>query len=62
MNCLLIQTKCMVFRKKIQVIKPILYMNGSIIDSVENFNFLGLVLSSNLKWNCHIDHARFREP
>ena len=31
-------------------------MNGSIIDSVENFNFLGLVLSSNLNWNCHIDH------
>ena len=31
-------------------------MNGSIIGSVENYNFLGLVLSSNLKWSYHIDH------
>ena len=46
----------MIFRKKIQVIKPILYMNSSIIDSVKKFNFLELVLRSNLKWNCHIDH------
>ena len=42
--------------KKIQVIKSILHMNVSIIDRVEHFLFLGLVLSSNLKWNCHIDH------
>ena len=31
-------------------------MNYSIIDSVVTFKCLGLVLDSNLKWNCHIDH------
>ena len=31
-------------------------MNCEINDRVGDFNFLGLVLSSNFKWTCHIDH------
>ena len=48
-NCPIIQRRPdMVFRKKTQVVKLILYMNGSIIDSVENFNLQGLAMSSNV--------------
>ena len=53
------KTNFMVFRKETQMINPILYMNGSNIDSDENFNFLRLVLSSNPQWICHISAKYF---
>ena len=31
-------------------------MNYDKIESVTQFNILGIVLSSNLKWNKHTDH------
>ena len=47
------KTKFMLSIKN-QVINPILYMNISIIFSVKQN--IGLILSSNLRWNCHINH------
>lgn len=32
-------------------------MDGIDIERVTQFNFLGLILSSNLKWQCHIDYV-----
>ena len=35
---------------------PELKINNFIIDRVTEFNFLGLIISSNMKWKKHIDH------
>ena len=32
-------------------------LNNTIIERVVNFNFLGLLISDNPKWICHIDHV-----
>ena len=38
------------------VIYPDLKINNIIIDRVAQFNFLGLIISSDLKWHRHIEH------
>ena len=38
------------------VIYPDLKINNIIIDRVAQFNFLGLTISSDLKWHKHIEH------
>ena len=38
-----------------QPVTPELFINGTKIDFVDKFNFLGLIIDKNLKWNCHID-------
>ena len=38
------------------VIYPKLKINNSAIDRVTDFKILGLIISSNLMWNKHIDH------
>ena len=35
-------------------------INNFIIDRVTEFNFLGLVISSNMKWKKHIDHIALK--
>ena len=51
------KTKYMVFHKNQgRLLYPNLYLNMMKIESVIQFNFLGIVLSSNLKWNKHTDH------
>ena len=35
-------------------------MNGNQIERVTEFNFLGLVLQSNLSWNKHINHISLK--
>ena len=35
-------------------------MNNIIIDRVTEFNFLGLIISSNMKWKKHIDHIALK--
>ena len=32
------------------------YKNGVDIEKVDNFNFLGLVINKNLKWNSHVSY------
>ena len=44
-----------VFAHKI-VAYPELKINNIIIDRVTEFNFLGLIIYSNMKWKKHIDH------
>ena len=39
---------------------PILKSNNINIERVTDFNFLGLIISSNLKWNKHIDHIALK--
>ena len=39
---------------------PILKINNINIERVTDFNFLGLIISSNLKWNKHIDHIALK--
>ena len=51
------KTKYMVFHtNQRRVLYPNLYINMMKIERVTQFNFLGIVLSSNLKWNKHTDH------
>ena len=42
------------------VIYPDLKINNIIIDSVDQFNFLGLIISSDLKWRKHIEHISLK--
>ena len=42
------------------VIYPDLKINNIIIDRVAQFNFLGLIISSDLKWHKHIDHISLK--
>ena len=55
------KTKFMVFRsdKKI-VMYPKLLINDVEIERVDCFNFLGLQLNHNLKWNKHISHVSLK--
>ena len=51
------KTKYMVFHtNQRRVLYPNLYLNMMKIEKVTQFNFLGILLSSNLKWNKHTDH------
>ena len=43
------------------VIYPDLKINNIIIDRVAQFNFLGLIISSDLKWHKHIDHINLKK-
>ena len=45
---------------KRKVIFPDLKINNITIDRVTDFKFLGLIISSNLKWNKHIDHISIK--
>jgi hypothetical protein len=50
------KTKCMMFQsKRKQVRKPVIVMNGTTIDYVDSFNFLGLTLNHTLTWKNHIE-------
>ena len=42
------------------VIYPKLKINNFTIDRVTDFKFLGLIISSNLKWNKHSDHISIK--
>ena len=51
------KTKYMVFHtNQRRLLYPNLYLNMMKIERVTQFNFLGIVLSLNLKWNKHTDH------
>ena len=53
--------KFMVFHaSKKSVIYPELQINGNNIERVTQFNFLGLILESNLSWNKHINHISLK--
>ena len=40
-------------QKKVE--KPVLLVNGTVIDYVNNFNFLGITLNNHLNWDSHIN-------
>ena len=49
------KTKFMVFHSdRKHVVYPILSINGTVIERVDTFNFLGLHISHDLKWKTHI--------
>ena len=55
------KTKYMCYHTpKRKVIFPDLKINNITIDRVTDFKFLGLIISSNLKWNKHIDHISIK--
>ena len=55
------KTKYMCFHTSTQtVIYPNLKINNSTINRVTDFKFLGLIISSYLKWNKHIDHVSIK--
>ena len=55
------KTKLMCFHTPQKVITcPILKINNINIERVTDFNFLGLIISSSLKWNKHIDHIALK--
>ena len=39
-------------QKKVE--KPVLLVNGTVIEYVKNFNFLGITLNNHLNWDSHI--------
>ena len=51
------KTKFMVFHTHNRSVSyPALQINDNTIERVTEFNFLGLILLSNLSWNKHINH------
>ena len=55
------KTKYMCFHTaQKKVIYPDLKINNIRIDRVSEFNFLGLIISSDLKWNKHIEHISLK--
>ena len=49
------KTKFMVLHSgRKHVVYPILNINGTVIERVDTFNFLGLHISHDLKWKTHI--------
>ena len=55
------KTKFMVFHMHNKSVSyPDLQINGNKIERVTEFNFLGLVLQSNLSWNKHINHISLK--
>ena len=52
----LAKTKAMLFHTpQRQVLYPELKIDGLNIEFVTKFNFLGLIVNENLKWNCHVE-------
>ena len=55
------KTKYMCFHKSNKTVTyPKLKINNVTIDRVNDFKFLGLIISSNLKWNKHINHISIK--
>ena len=55
------KTKFMCFHSPQKVMTyPILKINNINIERVTDLKFLGLIISSNLKWNKHIDHIALK--
>ena len=55
------KTKYMVFHTSQRIINyPPLKINNIQIDRVTQFNFLGLIIESNLKWKCHMNHISIK--
>ena len=55
------KTKYMVFHLHKEVVTyPDLQLNGNKIERVTQFNFLGLILQSNLSWNKHVNHISLK--
>ena len=53
------KTKFMLFTpKKSLKVEQNVFINGHIIEKVENFKFLGVIIDSHLKWNDHIHHIK----
>lgn len=50
------KTKALTFTVQSDVSSRIYKINGTVIELVSSFKYLGVHLSSNLTWNCHIDH------
>ena len=51
------KSKFIVFRSaRKQTPIPLIQMDKNVIKCVENFNFLGLIINKQLKWNDHIYH------
>ena len=50
------KTKAMAFRiTQKKIIQPNIQINGSNIEFVENFMFLGITINNKLNWNSHIN-------
>ena len=55
------KTKYMCFHKSNKTVTyPKLKINNVTIDRVNDFKFLGLIISLNLKWNKHINHISIK--
>ena len=53
------KTKAMAFRiTQKKIIQPNIQINGSNIEFVENFMFLGITINNKLNWNSHINKVR----
>ena len=51
------KSKFIVFRStRKQTPIPLIQIENNVIEYVENFNFLGLIINKQFKWNDHTDH------
>ena len=55
------KTKFMVFHSDKKTVRyPKLHINATEIERTDHFNFLGLQLNRNLKWNTHINYVSLK--
>ncbi len=51
------KTKCMIFHMPQKRLPPVHFeIDGTNIEVVENFNFLGIIINKQLNWNSHIEY------
>ena len=56
------KTKAMAFHMpQKKIIQPKIQINGSNIEFVENFMFLGITINNKLNWNSHINKVTKRQ-
>ena len=49
-------------RPRKQTPLPLIQIDNNVIECVENFNFLGLIINKQWKWKDHIDHIVLKIP
>ena len=55
------KSKFIVFRQpQKKITEPIIKIDDNIIDCVDNFNFLGLIINKHLNWKKHIEHISLK--
>ena len=52
------KTQAMIFTKTRQLPTPNFYMNGALLETVNSFRYLGVILDNKFTWRKHLTHVQ----